>query len=215
MELLKVTKDRPTRKISLRERQRAKITLATDASPEGIGAVLIVNNQVVSALSSPVTEIDAKELGFELGASSSQGLVEGLAFVAALDLWGPKMSNLDLELTIQSDSVTALAMAQKQSAASAGLNFLGAVLGIMLERFKVEEVKLLHIPGAANTTADYLSRPSIWKDKEKPEALRSVKVEAGRVRNAEFYPLPTPGRAPDLWLASVSEDGQSAWNGWR
>lgn len=35
IELLKVTKVHPTHKISLRERDRAKITIATDASPQG------------------------------------------------------------------------------------------------------------------------------------------------------------------------------------
>lgn len=47
-----------------------------------------MNHQVVSAMASPVDEVDAKELGFELGSSASQGIVEGLAFVAALELWG-------------------------------------------------------------------------------------------------------------------------------
>lgn len=73
------------------------------------------------------------------------------------------MAGMAVELTIQADSVTALAMAQMQSAASPAINFLGATLGILLEKAKVEEMKLVHIPGAANKTADYLSRPSKWK----------------------------------------------------
>lgn len=73
--------------------------------------------------------------------------MEGLAFVAALELWGSKLSNVSVELTIQSDSVTALAMAQKQSAPTATLNFLGAVLGILTEKYKVETIKLMHVPG--------------------------------------------------------------------
>ena len=73
IEYLSVTKERPTRKISLTTRDKAKVTITTDASPEGLGAVLIVNSQVIDAISSPVTEQDAKDLGFELGSSASQG----------------------------------------------------------------------------------------------------------------------------------------------
>ena len=39
------------------------------------------------------------------------------------------MAGMAVELTIQADSVTALAMAQKQSAASPAINFPGSDLG--------------------------------------------------------------------------------------
>ena len=42
LEFLAVTKERPTRKITLSRRSQAEVTVATDASPEGLGAVLIV-----------------------------------------------------------------------------------------------------------------------------------------------------------------------------
>ena len=38
----------------------------TDASPLGIGAVLLVNGRVTKALASPINELDAKLLGFAL-----------------------------------------------------------------------------------------------------------------------------------------------------
>ena len=50
-------------------------------------------------------------------------------------------------------------MAQRQSAASPAINFLGAIPGILLEKAKVEDLRLVHIPGAGNTVADFLSRP--------------------------------------------------------
>ena len=66
--------------------------IITDASPEGLGAVLLVNNKVIRAYSSPVTAEDAKALGFEHGKSSSQGIVETLAVVVALKHWAKELS---------------------------------------------------------------------------------------------------------------------------
>ena len=211
IEYLNVTKERPTRKISLTTRDRAKVTITTDASPEGLGAVLIVNSQVIDAIATPVTEQDAKDLEFELGSSASQGTVEALAMVVALHTWGNKLAGMAVELTIQADSVTALAMAQKQSAASPAINFLGATLGILLEKAKVEEMKLVHIPGAANKTADYLSRPSKWKGTPRPPELGDVKVTEVGPRGQDFYQLAPPGRKPDLWGASEGEEGLGPW----
>eukprot|EP00435_Cladocopium_sp_Y103_P009859 s2919_g2.t1 len=150
LEYLKVTKERPTRKISLSPHDRARVCINTDASPEGLGAVLIINGQVIDVLASPVSERDAKDLDFELGSSASQGVVEGLALLVALRFWGPKLAGMSVDLTVQADSVTALAMIQKRSAASPTLNFLGAVMGIWMEQYRVEDIRLLHIPGVAN-----------------------------------------------------------------
>ena len=208
IEYLNVTK---ARKISLTTRDKAKVTITTDASPEGLGAVLIVNSQVIDAIATPVTEQDAKDLEFELGSSASQGTVEALAMVVAPHIWGNKMAGMAVELTIQADSVTALAMAQKQSAASPAINFLGATLGILLEKAKVEEMKLVHIPGAANKTADYLSRPSKWKGTPRPPELGDVKVTEVGPRGPDFYQLAPPGRKPDLWGASEGEEGLGPW----
>jgi len=129
----------------------------------------------------------------------------------ALHTWGNKLAGMAVELTVQADSVTALAMAQKQSAASPAINFLGATLGILLEKAKVEEMKLVHIPGAANKTADYLSRPSKWKGTPRPPELGDVKVTEVGPRGPDFYQLAPPGRKPDLWGASEGEEGLGPW----
>ena len=212
LEYLNVTKERPTRKISLSPRDKARVTITTDASPEGLGAILIINSQVIDALASPVTELDAKDLEFELGASSSQGTVEALALVVALQHWCNKLAGMSIELTVQADSVTALAMAQKQSAASPSLNFLGAILGILLEKAKVEDMRLVHIPGVANKAADYLSRPSKWKGTPRPTELGDVKITEAGPRSEGFYQLAPPGRKPDLWGASDGEEGLGPWH---
>ena len=211
IEYLNVTKERPTRKISLKPKDKARVSITTDASPEGLGAVLIVNGQVIDAIASPVSEMDAKDLGFELGSSASQGTVEALAMVVALKHWNNKLAGMTIDLTIQADSVTALSMAQKQSASSPSINFLGAILGILLEKAKIEDLYLVHIPGVANKVADYLSRPSKWKGSPRPPELGEVQISECESRGDGFYALPAPGRRPELWGASEGEDGPGAW----
>eukprot|EP00435_Cladocopium_sp_Y103_P029227 s2680_g7.t1 len=211
MEYLNVTKERPTRKISLKPRDKARVSITTDASPEGLGATLVVNGQLVDAIAAPVTEMDAKDLGFELGSSSSQGVVEALAMVVALKHWNNKLAGMVIDLTIQADSITALAMAQKQSAASPAINFLGAILGILLESAKIEDIQLVHIPGVANKVADYLSRPSKQRNGPRPPELGEVQISECEPRGDGYYSLPPPGRRPELWGASEGEDGQGPW----
>ena len=84
-------------------------------------------------------------------------------------------------------------------------------MGILLEKAKVEEMKLVHIPGAANKTADYLSRPSKWKGTPRPPELGDVKVTEVGPRGPDFYQLAPPGRKPDLWGASEGEEGLGPW----
>ena len=207
LEFLKVTKARPTRKLSLKPRSNAAVTITTDASPEGLGATLVINGQLIDVLHSKVTEADAKDLGFELGASSSQGIVEALALVVALDKWGGKLHNFNVELQVQSDSVTALSVARKLSSAGPALNCLGATLAILLEKYGVEQVKLQHIPGVANVVADYLSRPSTWSSSQRPPSLEGKEFSIARPRTGDFYPVPVPGGnrtcgEHPLWMVS-------------
>ena len=71
MTYLAAAKEKPIRKYNLYKSGKAEVALMTDASPLGLGAVLLVNGRVTKALASPVGELDAKTLGFALGESSS------------------------------------------------------------------------------------------------------------------------------------------------
>lgn len=90
------------------------------------GAILVVNGRVTKALASPVTAAeDSKLLNFELGSSASQGIVETLVILVALRHWEKLLLNVGATITVQSDSVTALSIAQKFANSSRALNFLG------------------------------------------------------------------------------------------
>ena len=112
----------------------------------------------------------------EYKSSASQGVLEVLAILVAMRRWSEKIKGMTLQLAVQRDSITALALTQKLSAKSTspGLNFIGASC---LEELAVEEVLTLHVPGKANVEADFLSRPSTWGDVSMPEALSGVDIE--------------------------------------
>ena len=198
----------PIRQFSLRPKQFAEISVTTDASPEGLGGYLVVNGKMIAAFASRVTEEDAKMLEFELGTSACQGKVEALALLVALKIWAKKIPQGLVELRIQSDSIIALAVADKLSASSPGLNFLGACLG---EALQVEPLKTTHIPGPANDIADFLSRPSKWRTVSKPTALLDCPISYPEGRNEEFYELPSPRSQPGLWGRSEVLPLHNAW----
>ncbi|CAJ1436241.1 unnamed protein product [Effrenium voratum] len=185
----------------------AEITIATDASPEGIGAVIFINNVAISALAGPVGEQDAKMLRFELGSSSSQGILEALAVLVAIRTWADKSSDYGLVLRVQSDSTTALALSQRLAHSSPSLNFLGAELALTLEKLAIDRIVPCHIPGVANEAADFLSRPSKWKERSMPEHLHGVKVIPVAGRDESYFTLPPPGISKELWaIPSLREE---------
>lgn len=119
-----------------------------------------------------------------------------------------------MQLVVQSDSITALALTQKLSAGSAspGLNFLGAELAICLEELAIEEVKSHHVPGKANVEADFLSRPSTWQEVSMPDSLVGVDIQPENGPGEGFYRLPTPLEAPSLWgTRGEAAGGVSVW----
>ena len=70
---------------------RIQLTVVTDASPWGLGGLLVhaASGQVVSYFDSPVTAFDEETLGITIGESAAQGLLEMLAVLVAFAAWQP------------------------------------------------------------------------------------------------------------------------------
>ena len=187
------------RKMHLRPNLKADVWILTDASPEGLGAILMVNNVVTKALASKVTEQDAEEFDFELGSSASQGLLEAMVLVVALKVWENAIPSGVAEVGFQSDSITALAWARKFSGPSKALNMLGAELSLQLEVMALEKVNTQHIAGVANVGPDWLSRPQKRKEEKLPESLKGITITEVTGRDSNSFRLPTVKLAPDMW----------------
>ena len=188
---LKTAMERPVRKLKLDTSGLPTATIVTDAPPEGLGGLLLINNRIVAIYATRVTREDCDRLGLEFGQASSQGALEAYAILQGVALWRSKLVGCCVTLTVESDSVVALALTQKLSGKSPALNYIGAELSILAEDAGIEEFRSRHIPGAANIQADYLSRPSKWKDSVRPAELKGMdltKVEKPRFP-CRFPPL--------------------------
>ena len=203
---LKVAKDRPVRRYRLLRNARPIATITTDASPEGLGGLLFINNKLIAIFSTKVTKEDCEKLDTPFGESASQGPLEAYALLQAIALWKNRLFNTSVCLTLESDSTVALAMAEKVSGKSPALNYIGAELGILLEEAGIEEVKCRHIPGTANEYADYLSRPSKWLKHPKPKELAEMTLQKIERR---YQRLPAPCDEPELWGSSAA--ATEAW----
>eukprot|EP00435_Cladocopium_sp_Y103_P029770 s454_g7.t1 len=202
IQFLAAAKLRSMRRIAIVTGDLATINITTDASPEALGGTLAVNGRIVAAFFSTMEKKQTDELLVDFMESSSQSVLETLAILVALRRWQEKLKGMSVTVTIQSDSVTALALAQRLSAKSSspGLNFLGAELSLCLEELGIEELKTRHIPGKANVAPDFLSRPSSWRSVPLPEQLIGVDIcPDNRPMSGGFYRLPTPLAAPTLW----------------
>eukprot|EP00435_Cladocopium_sp_Y103_P027802 s143_g6.t2 len=173
---------RPSRKLRLDLGKYPKASIITDASPEGLGAILTINNR---------------------------GIVETLAVLVALRLWEKELQSCQVQLVVESDSLIALATSQRLAGSDPALNFLGAEISIACEGAGIENLVARHIPGTANVSADYLSRPSKWATAPKPPDLKDVPFTAVPAREASFYRLPTPKQNPGLWMSNVA--ASNAW----
>ena len=193
---IKAAMERPMRKIHVGNKARMEVRLCCDASPEGLGAVLVINKSPVAALASPVDGFDEKFLKIEKGSSSAQGILEALCVLVALRHWKKRFLGHLVTLEVQSDSMVALALSQRLGASTAALNWIGAELSLALEEVGAEALVTQRIPGKANVEADHLSRPSTWSAVKLPAGLEplAAHIETPMVRTEEFYVLPGPSQ---------------------
>ena len=209
IQFLEASKGNPTRRIQLKREKEMHVRVVSDACPDGLGALLVMNGIVTAAFSSKVQEEDAFLLGFELGKSSSQAIVEALALVVALRHWEKELRGRNIVLEFVSDNIAALTLAEKHAGKGGGLNFLGGELSVTMEALAIDSVLTTHIPGVANKAADWLSRPTTWEHSEMPDELLGIKVAITSPRPKEWYYLEPPGVAPHLWGSKVHPHG--AW----
>ena len=174
---------------------------------KGWGGVLLINNRIVAIFATRVTREDCDNLGLEFGQASSQGALEAYAILQGVALWKEKIYGCCVTLTVESDSVVALALTQKMSGRSPALNYVGAELSILAEEAGIEEFRSKHIPGTANVMADYLSRPSKWKGTVRPAELKGMDLSKMEKR---YGKLETPKVNPTLWGSNAA--AKDAWH---
>ena len=166
---------------------RARLEIATDASPWGVGGLVVVNGAVAGWFSDTLSPADEERLGFLIGAPDGQCTWEALALLLGIKLWGAWARDGEVDLRVRSDNVATLSLAVKFASSSWTMNALGAELAQLLDNWNIEGLVAEHIPGSLNTIADALSRRGEGKDV--PDCCRLAKQYTAPKRDEKLLPL--------------------------
>ena len=137
------------------------IRITTDASPWGLGAVLEIDDKIVSYFSDQVQDADREVLSLsDTGQSRDQQVLEALALLVALREWTPHWTNRRVQLSVRSDNMAALAMVCRMQPHSDNMGIVARELALDICQSSISPDECTHIPGVANKAADALSRVS-------------------------------------------------------
>ena len=178
-----------TRVLPIRERHlQHLVQIVCDASPYGMGAVLLEDGVPKQRLDDVFTDQDHKMLGTTAGSHEGQALFEALAVLVAIRAWMPLWRDHPTAVVIQSDSLAALGAAAKIGSSIPAMNTVMRELSLDLAEGLYEVSLFGHVPGSLNTWADALSRlRAPTEAKTVPEELLEVPTAALEVRTKDWW----------------------------
>ena len=133
-----------------------KVSMHLDASPFGLGAVLIVDGLIRAWFSSPLSHHDLSIHRQEWGNSKGQQCWEALVLLVAVKTWAPWWSEVRSSICIKCDNLAALALAAKLKGSVSSL--IAKELAMVMSKAAFQPRLLEHVPGSMNFAADSLSR---------------------------------------------------------
>ena len=153
-----------------------KVFITTDASPYGIGAVLQVNNVIVSYIADDITADDRRILQLQDDPScEDQQLLEALTALVALREWCEHWKKCRVVLAVQGDNMATLTLITKMQPHSARLALVAREMALDICSAIYSPDIVGHVPGVSNVTADALSRlKAPTEPKPLPAHLRDV-----------------------------------------
>ena len=90
-----------------------RVVFVVDASPFGLGGILVVDGRVTEYFAVPLTDDDSRIHGFARGDSKGQQAWECLAVFVALKLWHSYWHDKRSTVTVKGDNMSALSMASR------------------------------------------------------------------------------------------------------
>jgi len=134
--------------------------LVLDASPWGLGGLLVRDGTIVAFFTSPLTEHDVRIMGWPIGDCSGQQTWEALAALVALRLWHDTWYQDRVQLRITGDSVCMLTLViqMRAPARSPALGIIARELALDVAHAVYQPDIVAHVPGIANKLPDMLSR---------------------------------------------------------
>ena len=165
--------------------------VAVDASPWGLGGILMDGVRVKAHFHDAVSEEDCHFPGVEIGSPKGQAALEALAILVALRVFAAFAAwkgGARIQTAARGDSKAALGMALKVASPNPALNAGGRELAYDLASRDYALELLEHTPGVMNRTPDWLSRLAGPADKgPMPEALLGSKALVCPRRDADWW----------------------------
>ena len=136
----------------------SRTVFVVDASPWGLGAVLLEDGVVTEYLTDRITDEDCKILNLKVGSPDGQQVLGALAMLVALWTWRARWQQWRSTVAVCGDNVTMLTMVLHFKGRSAALSTIARELALEVAEAAYRPMLAEHIPGVANVTADSLSR---------------------------------------------------------
>jgi hypothetical protein len=178
------------------------LTIAVDASPWGIGGVLMKNGSPHRWFADEIHDIDLQILKDKNGHSAARGdhrfqtTWEALALLVAIRAWRTE-EHSGAMVVIQSDSLSALSAIAKQGSTSSSVSRVLHELALDDADMDSGLTQLTHIPGLANVWPDALSR--LWE----PVHAKKFPIELSKVERTHV-----PERSVDAFWTSLRAFGK-------
>ena len=163
-----------------------RLRIATDASPWGVGGVLVIDNVISAWFAHWITHEDLRRFNAKRGVSDFNTLWEALAILIAVRLWR-RASHVVAQIEVRSDSLGSLRMLNKLSSPDPSLNVIARELALDSARLLREPDFFVHTPGVANVLPDKLSR--LWAPKPSvfPSVLNGIPGGQPPERDSAFW----------------------------
>jgi len=132
------------------------LRISCDASPWGMGGVRWDHSwSPVEYFHAPISEEDVKHLKVIIGDSASMPILEALAILIAIRLWGEQK---EIAFAIRSDAQGAIQALANLRSGNSGVNRIAAELALDIVDKQFAPLRITHIPGVSNVLPDFLSR---------------------------------------------------------
>ena len=150
--------------------------LAVDASPWGMGGILVLNGELFRYFKSEITSLNLSKCRATVGESAWNTVWEALALLIAFRLWLP-LFPINVVVRCKSDSRAALGAILKLSTASRSLQPIVREIALDMAQGVYNVQLFQHIPGFTNVLPDALSRLSAPGEAGKPFPSRLLDVQ--------------------------------------
>ena len=134
------------------------LEIIIDASPWGLGGILLVSGTCKEHFSSALTVLDETLFMQVRGSADGQQAWECLAALVALRQWRHVWGQRSLTLRVKGDSMTMLSLIVNLRPSTPQLGLIGMEIAMEYAQAVFVPVLAEHTPGVANIAADMLSR---------------------------------------------------------